>query len=993
MHFARVLRSLSLRAYLLLLVLSVLLPMASLLVRTADNQRHLAAATAKLHALQIARIAVLEQSHLVATTRTLLASVSQLLVSHASEMRRCSPLLAGLLKTQRYYLNLGIIDASGRIICSAVPSAHPVMVADRSYFRRALKTGKFAVGNYQIGRITHKRAVIFAVPVTGMADSSPRVVFAAVDLSWIRRQITIMPLPHGLTVTLVDNQGTVLARAPSARNQVGQSIARSPLMQVLRHADRDGAVELAGADGVVKLYGIAPIRIGTGSKVYVIASIPRAIAFAAANRVFTRNLLLFIMVALAALSAAWIGADTLILRKTRAVSRAAQRLGQGDMTTRTGLGHDGSDFGQVAFALDDMAEKLQHHQNGIDATNRRMHQINRALVTLSSCNRTLVRAVDEQSLLEDMCRVIVETGGYRLAWVGYAQQDAGKSILLQAQAGLDLGYIKTIQTTWADTEYGRGPAGTVIRTGAPCLVQDILADARFGPWRQDALKRGYRATIGLPLTVHGQIMGALMIYAAEPDAFGNKEVDLLTELANDIAFGVETLRTRALSEKARETIWRMAYYDEVTGLPNHARLSEFLQDIMADVSGGIHSFALLLLDSDRFREINDAVGIGHANTLLREIAMRIRDALPEDELVVRMRGDDFAALLLDNDADHAAGTARRIIDIMQQPFIAGDLSLDVRVNIGIAQFPQHGSQVDQLLRRADLAVRRAKHSDSGYTFYQQGLDDDSPRRLALASDLRQALDSGLLLQYYQPQIDMQTGKLCGAEALARWNSQQYGVISPDEFIPLAEQTGLIRPFTYKAIETALMQLRAWVQIGCNIPVAVNLSARNLRDPELVHRIQELTDAYQIDCRQLELEITETAIMEDPSGALEVLTRLSAMGIALSIDDFGTGYSSLSYLNKLPVDTIKIDKSFVIDMLSNKDAATIVRSTIGLAHDLGLRVVAEGIESAESWKCLSELGCDVAQGYYIARPMPEHDLRKWMQEYCKTGVWTGYVKAA
>ncbi len=993
MEMMRALRSLSLRTYLLLLVLSILLPTAGLLVHTAIVQRTLAAADAKRAALRTARIADLRQSQLVTATRELLVATSQLLVPRAAAMHRCSSLLANLLKTQPYYINLGVASLNGRVLCSAVPLAHPVTIADRAYFRRALKTGSFAVGNYQIGRITHKGSVIFAIPVPDRQGKPRWVLFAAMDLSWIHRLIAGMPRPRGSTVTVVDARGTVLARQPDSGTRVGQSIAGSLLMRIIEQAGSEGTVELVGLDRVSNLYGFAPLYIGAHSDLYLIASIPKTVAFAAANRSFYRDLILFVIVALAALSAAWIGAELLILRRARTISKAAERLGQGDMTARTGLKHDHSDFGQMALALDNSAEKLQRHQDELDSANKELVQINRALLTLGSANRTLVRAVDEQSLLEGMCRVIVETGGYRLAWVGYAHQDASKSIRPAAQAGFDHGYLDSLNLTWADTERGRGPTGTAIRTGAACLIHDVLTDARFGPWRQDALKRGYRSSIALPLKVHGQVIGVLMIYAADADAFVRKEVGLLTEMADDLAFGIETLRTRTQSEKAHETIWRMAFYDEVTGLPNHARLTEFLQQMLADASGNTISFSLLIVDIDRFREINDAVGIEHANALLREIGLRIRSALPEHEMVARMRGDEFAALLPEEDLDHAIQTAHHILEVMLQPFATGELSLDIRVSIGITQFPQHGDQIDQLLRRADLAVRRAKRSDSGYAIFGPELDDDSPRRLALTSELRRAIDTDLLLQYYQPKIDMKTGQLCGVEALARWNNPQYGAIGPDEFIPLAEHTGLIRPLTYKAIETAMRQQCAWTEARLNIPVAVNLSARNLRDPGLVNQIRDLIRAYRIDCGQLELEITETAIMEDPSGALDVLTRLSDMGVTLSIDDFGTGYSSLSYLNKLPVKTIKIDKSFVIDMVSNDDAAMIVRSTIVLAHDLGLRVIAEGIENDTSWERLAELGCDVAQGYHVARPMPACDLERWIREHCRTGIWNGRDYAA
>ncbi len=996
MSMIRALRSLTLRTYLMLLVLLVLLPAAGLLIHSAIAQRRLAAVDARREALRLARIADLEQSQLVTRTRELLLSVSQLLVPRSGvTFDGCSPLLARLLASQPFYLNIGIASTNGRVLCSAVPLTGPVTIADRAYFRRALKTGSFSVGNYQIGRITGKGSVNFAAPVASPRGNARWVAFAAVDLNWIHRMLANVRLLPGSSITVVDPGGTVLGREPDPGGRVGQSIAALPLMAILKHSSHAGTTELRDQDGVTHLYGYAPLDVGAHSDMYLVASIPGPIAFAAANSMFSRNLALFAVVALAALAAAWIGADTLILRRARAISTAAGRLAQGDMSARTGLSHDDGDFGQVAYALDDLAEKLQHHEDKLDAANRELSRINRALLTLGSGNRTLVRAIDEQSLIEGMCRLIVETGGYRLAWVGYAEHDSGKSIRPAAQAGFDEGYLDSLKLTWADTERGRGPSGTAIRTGAPCLVHDVLTDARFGPWRQDALKRGYRACICLPIRLRGKVIGALNIYSAESDAFMRKEVDLLTELADDLAFGIATVRMRAESQKAHETIWRMAYYDEVTGLPNHARLTEFLQQMLADANaaGDTASFSLLILDIDRFREINDAVGIENANALLMEIGLRIRNALPEHEMVARMRGDEFAALLPETSLDHAVRTAHRILEIMQQPFTTGDLSLDVRVSIGIAQFPQHGDQIDLLLRRADLAVRRAKGSDSGYAIYEQELDDDSPRRLALASDLRRAIDTELLQQHYQPKIDMKTGQLCGVEALARWHSLQYGTIAPSEFIPLAEHTGLIRPLTYNAIEAAMRQLRTWSETGLKFPVAVNLSARNLRDPALVNRIRSLIGDYGIDCGQLELEITESAIMEDPDGALDVLTRLSEMGIALSIDDFGTGYSSLSYLNNLPVNAIKIDKSFVIDMLSNEDAALIVRSTIVLAHDLGLRVIAEGIESKASWQRLAELGCDVAQGYYVARPMHASDLDQWIHSHCRTGIWIGNDYAA
>ena len=987
---ARPRRSFSLRTYLVLLVLLVLLPNAVLLIHTAFIQHRQAAVAAERRALELARTAALKQMRLIAHSRALLLSVSELLLQ-ASRLQHCNRHLAVLHAAAPYYTNLGVINAHGRIICSAIPLAHSITVADRTYFRRAWSGQGLVVGNYQIGRVTGKPTLVFALPAAGPREHY--VVFAAVDLAWVRHMIAGLPRGHGTTITVADGHGTVLAQDPDAQARIGKPFPNLALMRRIRHAGSPGTAELAGPDHVMRLYGFAPLAIGSGSHLYVIAGIARTVAFAAANAAFARNLILFSLVALVALAAAWIGSNLLILRRATAISHAAHLLSQGNFAARTGIGHDENEFGKIASALDDMAEKLQHHQRDIDTQNQLLGQVNRALLTLGACNRTLVRALDEQSLLEEMCRVIVDTGGYRLAWVGYAEHDARKHIRMVAHAGFNQGYLESLGLTWEDNERGRGPAGTAIRTGAPCLVHDVTTDARFGIWRQDAVSRGYRACIALPLRISGQTTGVLLIYAQEIGAFSTREVQLLSELAGDVEFGIEALRTRAHSEKAHEALWQMAYYDQVTGLPNHTRLSEFLQQLLGEAPGNGHPFSLMILDIDRFRDINDAIGTRHANRLLHRIAQRIRNAIPEEEMVVRMRGDEFAVLLPEHDRDYAIETSRRVMEIMREPFADGDLSLDVQLSIGITQFPRDGTEAEQLLRRADLAVRRAKQSENGYALYEPELDDDSPRRLALASDLRQAIDTGELIQYYQPKIDMHTGELAGVEALARWTSRKYGNISPDEFISLAEQTGLIRPLTYSAIETALRQQRAWALTGMNIPVAVNLSARNLHDSTLLDRITQLMQAYDVPPGNLELEITETAIMADPGGALEILNRLSSMGIQLSIDDFGTGYSSLGYLGKLPVNAIKIDKSFVIDMISNADSEMIVHSTIGLAHDLRLHVVAEGIESTAVWRRLHALGCDTAQGYLVARPMPARDLETWLQEQMKTGVWEGRIDAA
>ena len=327
----------------------------------------------------------------------------------------------------------------------------------------------------------------------------------------------------------------------------------------------------------------------------------------------------------------------------------------------------------------------------------------------------------------------------------------------------------------------------------------------------------------------------------------------------------------------------------------------------------------------------------------------------------------------------AIKAANQALKALEEPFVLGVLTLDMGASIGIALWPDHGEDADALLQRADIAMYMAKQSHDGYTVYSSERDETSPRRLALMGELRHAIDDNQLFPLYQPKINLQSGRAVGVETLVRWRHPNLGVIPPDQFIPLAEQTGLIKPLTIWVLTAALRQCRLWLEAGLEFSVAVNLSVRNLLDPQLPTQVGELLKICGVAPKFLELEITESIIMADPAHAMEVLAELRKMGIGLSIDDFGTGYSSLGYLKKLAVDEIKIDKSFVKEMAHNEDDTAIVRSTIDLAHNLGLKVVAEGVESQETLDRLAALGCDEAQGYHISRPIPAPELTRWMNE--------------
>jgi diguanylate cyclase (GGDEF)-like protein len=388
---------------------------------------------------------------------------------------------------------------------------------------------------------------------------------------------------------------------------------------------------------------------------------------------------------------------------------------------------------------------------------------------------------------------------------------------------------------------------------------------------------------------------------------------------------------------------------------------------------------LLLIDLDKFKEVNDTLGHACGDQLLAQVGPRLlAGALRENDVVARLSGDEFAVLLPElADVAAAVAVAERVLTALHAPFPVGDTTADVAASIGIAVAPEHGNSPTDLLRHADTAMYEAKEAAAGVAVYEPDRAQRAPTRFGLLGELRRALDRHELVVYYQPKVDVHTGALHGVEALVRWQHPERGLLQPMEFVPVAETTGLIHRLTSHVLDTALAQARAWLDAGIKVPVAVNLSTRCLHDSALPGRVMAALDRHGVPAHQLSLEITESAIMRDPAGALLVLRELAAGGVRLSLDDFGTGYSSMTYLRQLPVDELKVDKSFVSDLAAEQADAVLVRSAVDLGHNLGLSVVAEGVEDASTLSALQDLGCDVAQGYYVARPMPASEFDVWL----------------
>ncbi len=432
-----------------------------------------------------------------------------------------------------------------------------------------------------------------------------------------------------------------------------------------------------------------------------------------------------------------------------------------------------------------------------------------------------------------------------------------------------------------------------------------------------------------------------------------------------------------------------ATHDALTGLPNRSFLQRrFEQEAQMARESNIPA-ALLLLDLDRFKEVNDTLGHTVGDLLLQKIVQRLQNQLRPTDLIARLGGDEFAIVLPATDAAGAIYAARTLLSALDAPTLVDDHAFSIGGSIGIALTPEHGDDVTTLLRCADVAMYVAKRSQSGLAEYTPEVDKHSPRKLALMSELRQAIaDDGLLI-HYQPKVSFSLGRMVGVEALVRWPHPVLGLIPPDDFIPLAERTGLIGPLTRWVLERAVHQCRDWEQVGLHMNVAVNLSTHTLYDPQLLSTVTDLLQKYEVAPSQLTLEITESMLMEEPERAHVVLADLRALGVSIAIDDFGTGYSSLVYLKRLTIDEVKIDKAFVFGLGVDADPAdaAIVRAVVAMARPLQCEVVAEGVETVETLTFLQELGCDLAQGYYFSRPLPATALEQW----ARTTRWGGRVK--
>ena len=500
----------------------------------------------------------------------------------------------------------------------------------------------------------------------------------------------------------------------------------------------------------------------------------------------------------------------------------------------------------------------------------------------------------------------------------------------------------------------------------------VVVDPEHPGWQPET--EGFGALLACALRFRERPLGTIALLYARPRAIAELERDAFVAIANTVASALA-------SAQHVDGLEYLAHHDSLTGLPNRMFLHREFEEMLAAPGASARGAALLLLDLDRFKEINDTLGHPVGDRLLQQIGPRLATVLgPDEGVLCRLGGDEFALLLPGReDRDGLRGLAGRLLAALRQPFMVDGMQLLVDASLGLACFPADGEDSNALLRSADVAMYEAKRRGGGVAVYDRTLDQNSPERLGLIADLNEAIGGEGLELHYQPKRDLRSDRIVGFEALLRWQHPRLGLLLPDAFLPQAELSEAIHTLTDRVLGIAVAQLRAWQDAGHPQSIAVNLSVRNLIDDRCLHTLGHLLARGGVDPARLELEITETALMHDPEQVAGRLDRIAALGVRISVDDYGTGYSSLGYLHRLPIHALKIDRLFVTDMCHGEHDAIIVRSTIALAHSLGLVVVAEGVEDAATEALLRTMGCDQVQGYWLSPPRPPGELGEFLRD--------------
>jgi len=601
------------------------------------------------------------------------------------------------------------------------------------------------------------------------------------------------------------------------------------------------------------------------------------------------------------------------------------------------------------------------------AQQERIERLSRMRRVIGGISALLVRTRSRAELFQEACRIAVEQGGFGLAWIGAVQDGFLVPVALNGQDG---GHLATLRfgITGHDPNACQHSVRAV-REARPRVSNNIATDEDVGLWRAPLAALGYQSFVSYPLVDGENVVGCLNLYATQAEFFDDDEMMLLAELVRDLSYALEFIIKD-------EKLDYLTIYDPLTRLPNRSLFLRRLQGFIEDAQESGRPFALLMLDIERFKEINDAAGQAGGDELLKVVADRLRVHAGQPARIARIAGDRFAAVIpdLERSADIEALVTRGGWARLDTPFQHGDQEFAVTFKIGLAVFPLDAADAEALLRNAELALKQGKFTGRRCTRYAAEMSAFARRKLELGQQLHQALERQEFVLHYQPKLDLRTGKVCGAEALLRWQSPEDGIVMPAGMIPLMEETGLILDVGRWALKQALVDRWRWQEQGLAAPrVAVNVSALQLREKDFTASVRTLLEAMPGAAEGLELEITESSMMAEPDAVVAQLNQVRELGVTVSMDDFGTGYSSLAYFSRLPLAAVKIDRSFITTMISDTDNSSIVSAIIALAHSLNLRVVAEGVDAEEQLRYLRLLRCDEMQGYLFSKALAPADF--------------------
>lgn len=600
--------------------------------------------------------------------------------------------------------------------------------------------------------------------------------------------------------------------------------------------------------------------------------------------------------------------------------------------------------------------------------------LNRVYAMFSGINTLIVRVRERDELFREACRIAVEIGGFRMAMIAIVDRSTMK-IVPVASVGKDEALLTAIRGVLSSSKTASNTMlARAIREKKPVVSNDSKSDPRV-LFNKKYTESEVRSMAVLPLIVSDEAIGVFALYASEREFFHEEEMKLLTELAGDIAFAIDHI-------KKEQQLNYLAYYDVVTGLPNRTLIQDRLDQGVMAARRNKWLLAVLTVNLDNFKVVINTLGHSVSDGLLQEVARRFAACLDDTGTVGCMGGDEFCIILPEiGRSEDAAMVARKVIDSCAGPHLIEGYELFVSASVGITLFPDDAVNSAALIHNAHTAMYRAKSQGRNtYQFFTMEMNQNTQDKMRMEIDLRHALSNGEFLLYYQPKVSCSTGKITGFEALLRWQHPTRGLVGPDEFIPLLEETGLIVPVGEWVLTTACAQLRCWHDEGLGMPsMAVNISERQVHVADLCKTVQQALTASALAPIHLELELTESHLMKDADGVIGILERIKAIGVKITVDDFGTGYSSLAYLKRFPIDNLKIDRAFVQNIIADPDDISITRAIITMAHSLKLKVVAEGVETEGQLGLLIANYCDEVQGYYFSRPLPAKEVATLLRE--------------